>query len=909
MANNYPYLCIGTYILLCLQAKKEVKRQTVNGGKKATGYSDTDFFISFIDLLTEQHGTISSTLKNQTIYCQRPCADAVPFDRRKDEAKKYIDAFDFDIKNNYKKLLIKMDSLIKYYFDIENNDKILKLVCALKETIEKDNEIRSTDEFYIYGDGTSTTKDRLVAKNDFELQPFLLGIFHYILLNKPDNMAGSETIEKWTEKSDPNKPNSVTLFKSRIGQSYLKQTKYEIININTQNSIDDLEEENNNLNSDISQECDRKVKLDDDVADEEEQKRKDEYFKRMGDVLLPLAKVMDYYSKPWNWNTNSPENSKSTLENYINNQLNLFSKVRLPIVNKEYVDFYDLFVCNFYSRIQENYTKTEPFVVETNELKHDLEEDFLLSEKSFLFLGAGGVGKSTFIHNLYLMSLRYYDTYSAIPIHLYARRYKENDIKNKIAEINNFNTDSKYKVFFFIDALDEMKTSSLDSILNEIEECLNNKMAYFFVSSRPSDNINYIKKYLTTVYIYNFNNEDVYKYITNVCKVNEEENYLLNDKYNLKNFINNNKNFACIPLYLVLIIQILQKRGSLPNSRAEIFEEAYDLIFKKHDINDKHFYDRNITSGLSQDTIHNLLCGIGRYLFIEYQYDFDYDRFKNFIEKTVTDYNITEKFDKKDLLSDLVTAVPLLESYDSQEGTRYNFIYTTMCEYFAAYYYYQHTNEFFIDANGFLSGYEVYNESCSVIPLLFEIYTKNNPFNNIEEKYIYPLLRIVLNRYNNLETYIMGCYGVIYTSEENKAIQYINRPEFYLVDFILQYFGQVPPILDYFDIDDYSNLIEFKLDFSDRKKPEILQKNENETDEEWIERESIEHEKWLEEQADKYYNTYEFPAVWQFDFQRICTNKTKYQEAYNAIMSPDGCFSKEFDFLNNKLNEYINKYG
>lgn len=64
------------------------------------------------------------------------------------------------------------------------------------ETIHYDDSI--TDEvFYIDGPGQEFDKRHLTAAENIFLQAFLLGMWHFIVTERPDNAAWAATYDTW----------------------------------------------------------------------------------------------------------------------------------------------------------------------------------------------------------------------------------------------------------------------------------------------------------------------------------------------------------------------------------------------------------------------------------------------------------------------------------------------------------------------------------------------------------------------------------------------------------------------------------------------------------------------------------------------------------------------------------------
>lgn len=94
-----------------------------------------------------------------------------------DESK--INAFSDKICNNYDETLRSMIKIRQKYFNSE--EKNLILVVSLIEFIRNDDSIEDDYEFIVCSDGSTLTKKQLCEIEEIEFEPFLLGIWYYVI--------------------------------------------------------------------------------------------------------------------------------------------------------------------------------------------------------------------------------------------------------------------------------------------------------------------------------------------------------------------------------------------------------------------------------------------------------------------------------------------------------------------------------------------------------------------------------------------------------------------------------------------------------------------------------------------------------------------------------------------------------
>lgn len=67
----------------------------------------------------------------------------------------------------------------------------LQLVRCLLDMIKSDEDIQADDRFYITADATAVMAKDIINLDNFHIESFLLGIWHYIIMNRADNNEDS----------------------------------------------------------------------------------------------------------------------------------------------------------------------------------------------------------------------------------------------------------------------------------------------------------------------------------------------------------------------------------------------------------------------------------------------------------------------------------------------------------------------------------------------------------------------------------------------------------------------------------------------------------------------------------------------------------------------------------------------
>ena len=167
---------------------------------ESDGLSDPSALIALTKVMIPDYitptATMMSTFKGNTSdfkTCRISSSAYLPF---KDSAA--LNAFDNRIKTDYRSAMETMSVFVSTFIDAETSTKKDEyLVKALLELIEKDNSIDDGQAFYASEDGSIITKANLLIVSKFCLQSFLLGIWHFVLLNRKDNKVGQKTYSEW----------------------------------------------------------------------------------------------------------------------------------------------------------------------------------------------------------------------------------------------------------------------------------------------------------------------------------------------------------------------------------------------------------------------------------------------------------------------------------------------------------------------------------------------------------------------------------------------------------------------------------------------------------------------------------------------------------------------------------------
>ena len=201
MTNNENFrLCGGTFFTLLLRARKQRMGVREHYKGMSDGMADPILLMDLVEIAKPDYQfpnqSMMGTVKSATSRyksCQANGGTYLPFS---DDA--VIASFDARVKSEYNRCLSAMNSYVDDYIDVGGDTKKDEyLVKALVEVINADDQIKNDQVFYVCDDGSTMTKEKILSATEFCLQSFLLGIWHYIIVNVQNNKVGKDTYDRW----------------------------------------------------------------------------------------------------------------------------------------------------------------------------------------------------------------------------------------------------------------------------------------------------------------------------------------------------------------------------------------------------------------------------------------------------------------------------------------------------------------------------------------------------------------------------------------------------------------------------------------------------------------------------------------------------------------------------------------
>ena len=194
-----PYLCGGVFLTQLMQARKPRAGVRERYAGDSDGLSDPETMLAFIKVMSPDFTVpAGNTFKENTSSyknCRKNSGTYLPFAVTSAEVR----TFDECVRGDYATALMRMVSFTDDFLEVgKSAKKDERLTKALVEIIRGDEDIPATTVFYINEDGSPATKAQLITATTVCFQAFLVGVWHYILMNRPDNTLGHSTITDWT---------------------------------------------------------------------------------------------------------------------------------------------------------------------------------------------------------------------------------------------------------------------------------------------------------------------------------------------------------------------------------------------------------------------------------------------------------------------------------------------------------------------------------------------------------------------------------------------------------------------------------------------------------------------------------------------------------------------------------------
>lgn len=203
-----PRLRGNTFFLFLLRAARDDLGVAPSWGSSSQGLTQTQLFANLMRTVDATYSVNNEDTLRQYIsqYLKGDRTNSKTYYPFKESG--FRSGADYRMKNDYDNALSEMDTLCRTYLKFDNDPAMHLLVGGLVSLILKDNSIPTNATFYT--GHKYVTRAELQSEVDFVLQPFLLSVWHYIVMYFPEAKEGAETYMQWTEDAGGGNPRTIT---------------------------------------------------------------------------------------------------------------------------------------------------------------------------------------------------------------------------------------------------------------------------------------------------------------------------------------------------------------------------------------------------------------------------------------------------------------------------------------------------------------------------------------------------------------------------------------------------------------------------------------------------------------------------------------------------------------------------
>ena len=189
--QKVPFLCGGVLLLLLFESCYEDHNARDHRHGLEDDHSGPKVMTDFVSIFHYDQIPVSDTAASEFRSCKKNGSSYIPFDKQST-----IDDFDDQVKNHYQQAIESVRGFVSKHI---NPKKYNWLATTLIEVIESDQEILEGDLFYLHADGTPATKAEIRTITECALEPLILGVLHYTMLNRSKmNTLGTKTLSEWS---------------------------------------------------------------------------------------------------------------------------------------------------------------------------------------------------------------------------------------------------------------------------------------------------------------------------------------------------------------------------------------------------------------------------------------------------------------------------------------------------------------------------------------------------------------------------------------------------------------------------------------------------------------------------------------------------------------------------------------
>lgn len=758
MTNQSNFrLCGGTFLTLLLHARKQrtAVRKKLTG--EQDGLNDSDLFegllrVAFPSYISPTGRSIKTYTSNYKA-CKLSSNDYLPFNNTE-----LLENFDREVKYDYLYALKRMCEFTSSFIDENNMGNWL--VRAILETISCDDSI--TDElFYVDNSSKAIDKRQILSLQKISLQPFLLGIWHFILIKRKDNKIGADTFNKWHLPSSV--PRGKRVFISSVGKNWNNGIQVNLVTLDKFSDKKELEEDcNGNIPDDMEA-----LLYPDGIAPE---LTENPPWLLISKGILPSITSNDDFSE------------------YLENAYNKYNKMKTLLYNDAPRDFYSFYVCNDVS--QKIYIKKNRY--QTKTLRNATVETLSACSNFILISGTGGLGKSMMMRHLLLNAIDNFEESRKIPIFIPLKDYSDSYsclleyIYEKFESLGGIDCIDDFSdlledgdCLLLFDGLDEIKSDYRKKFELDIEHFADrytNNM--FIISSRPAGSFISLHRF-TVLELCPFTKLQALDLIDKLDFRPDEPIIKRNFRNELdKHLFISHKEFTENPLLLTIMLMTYEQFAEIPSKMHIFYREAYIALSQKHDAS-KGAYKRVLKTGLTADKFADYFAEFCARSYRDEKFEFTEIMFKKYFEALNEHSRNSHSINALDFRDDLVENMCLM----FYEGEKYHFTHRSFQEYFCALYFSKQKDKYLEQIGDYFENKKSRNYTDKTFDMFYDMIP-----DKVEEYIFEPFLTSLFkkcDKENGYWTFLCKMYPIIYYDEGDTNGFVVNDPNSFLYDFII----------------------------------------------------------------------------------------------------------------------------
>ena len=703
MSNKtYPVLCGGTFFTLILEARIPRTSKRSHYAGELDGLSQPETLAGLGKVVYPEYDpprnkrTFSTNASDYRSCDNNGTNLSFLFEQT-------VNVFDNRIKNNYPSALMAMVNFVDRFLEVgTSTTKEVWLLKALLELIEADRSIDDAQIFYIGQSGQGITKATLRSINDFCLQSFLLGVWHFVIVNRQDNQVGKATFDVLC----PPKGRAERKYEGKLGNSITRA-----INVSLIAAVGDAA--HGTLTA-------------------------------RGEEAELAASPVEKFIMP-------------DVYTYLRNAENKYSTIKTLLYNDQPKPFYDFYVCNEIwcgtmnsrdARHPQNGCRIEGATVAT----------IAQHAKFAIISGTGGLGKSMMMRHLMLNALANFDDLKLFPVFVQLKDYDEtvstlfDYMYSKIRIFDRSLTSDQFEqllvngsCLLLFDGLDEIGAGCAKKFERELEALTDNySNNVFILSTRPFQSFVSYGRF-SLFRLIPFNKKQAMQLIVRLEFRPDEP--AIKEKFLTvleKTLFRTHRSFTENPLLLTIMLLTFEQFAEVPSKMHIFYREAFEVLAKRHDAS-KGAYKRALKTGLSVDAFADYFAELCFRSYNDEKFELTAEEFTEYfkalkVKATANDQKTTAS----DFLEDLCSNLCLMYF----EGDRYHFTHRSFQEYFCALFFSKQKDRVIAKLGDFFEKHQQRMYGDGTFDMLYDMITEK-----VEEFIFIPFLTALFDKCNRADGY------------------------------------------------------------------------------------------------------------------------------------------------------------